>query len=116
MANRRKRAEFSKATKIQAKDRAAGNCEQCGAPLMTGKYHFDHVIPTAIKADNSLANCRVVCVACHSAKTKLDVKIIAKARRVEEKHSGIGKAKGWQSKFKKKVDGTVILRETGEPV
>ena len=116
--NRRKRAEFTKKVKTTAWDRADGHCEKCKAPLRPGHIHYDHVIPTAIRADNSLANCNVLCTACHGAKTNLDRRIIAKAHRLEEKHTGMKekKSKGWQSKYKRKMDGTVVLRETGEPV
>lgn len=116
MANRRPRKEFTKATKAQAYDRADGQCEKCKAPLRTGHIHYDHVIPTSLRADNSLDNCNVLCTNCHGAKTNLDRRIIAKAHRLEEKHTGMKKPKRPQSKYKRKVDGTVVDRATGKPV
>lgn len=116
MANRRKRSEFTKATKTQAWDRCGGKCQKCIAPLITGAIHYDHVIPTSIKPDNSLANCQVLCANCHSGKTRLDRKIIAKAHRLEERRIGIDKPKRPKSKYKRKVDGSVVYRDTGEPV
>lgn len=115
MTNRRPRAEFSKRVKTQAWDRCGGRCEKCTAPLMSGHIHYDHVIPTSLTADNSLANCQVLCDACHAGKTKFDRKVIAKAHRIEERRIGIHKSKRWRNRLKKKLDGTVIDRETGEP-
>jgi 5-methylcytosine-specific restriction protein A len=99
------RAEFSAKTKVLAFQRAAGFCEGivmhdqagmvlCGARLTVGKFAYDHVVADGLRKDNSLANCAVLCLPCHAAKTRGDVRAIARAKRIERKHLGISKAKG----------------------
>ena len=86
------RREFSPKVRAAAFARAAGLCQICTAKLYTGKYHFDHRIPDALGGEPSLANCVVVCVACHSAKTvQEDVPRISKAKRTHLKHIGADK-------------------------
>jgi 5-methylcytosine-specific restriction endonuclease McrA len=90
------RLEFSKSTMRDAMKRAEGLCEgilptgeRCGFPV-DHKKHFDHIVPAALGGDNSLQNCAVLCIPCHDAKTrKIDVPMIAKAKRVSDKHHGI---------------------------
>jgi hypothetical protein len=58
-------------------------------------HHFDHVIPDGIGGKNDLQNCAVLCVPCHGDKTaRLDIPIIAKAKRVSDKHEGHRRPKG----------------------
>lgn len=89
MGNRRKRDEFSKATKIKRWDHCGGRCEGCSSKLMPGRFHYDHDIEAALRGDNSFENCRVLCINCHDGKTKERRKDVDKARRVEEKHLGV---------------------------
>ena len=115
------RLEFTKQTMRDASERSEGLCEgilpsgeRCRAEV-AHKKHFDHIIPAALGGDNSLTNCAVLCLPCHGAKTqKIDVPMIAKAKRVADKHRGIRKRSRFpgsrDSKFKKKVSGEVVLR------
>ncbi len=83
------RREFSARVRVQAFERAGGVCEQCTARLYPGKFHFDHRIPDALLGEPILANCVVLCLACHGEKTtKEDVPRIAKAVRQRQKHLG----------------------------
>jgi 5-methylcytosine-specific restriction endonuclease McrA len=88
-----KRAEFSKATKLEAFQRANGFCEcGCGQKLMT-RAEYDHIVPAALGGTNSLDNCMVLDRRCHRLKTsKTDVPQIAKSQRIYEKHAGIRKS------------------------
>ena len=116
------RTEFSKRTKRDAYERAEGLCEgllpngdRCCANLKHKRYHFDHVIPDAIGGDTSLQNCAVLCVECHGDKTiKIDIPVIAKAKRNRDKFRGIKKRSTFacsrDSRFKKKINGEVVLR------
>jgi 5-methylcytosine-specific restriction endonuclease McrA len=111
------RREFSKQTKRDAFLRANGKCEgeNCGARLTLGKFHYDHVIPDGLGGEPSLDNCAVLCMACHSEKTrKRDVPAIAKAKRIEDRQRGIRKPSTFacsrDSKFKRKINGSVVLR------
>lgn len=110
------RAEFPKRVKVAAFERANGHCEECTAKLGPGNTEYDHLIPCALGGGNDLDNCVVLCQTCHLNKTtKSDVPRIAKAKRQRAGHIG-AKRPARQSKFKRKVDGTVVLRATGEPV
>ena len=115
------RLEFSKQTMRDAFERSEGLCEgilpsgeRCCAEV-AHKKHFDHIIPAALGGDNSLTNCAVLCLPCHGKKTqKIDVPMIAKAKRVADKHLGIRKRSRFpgsrDSRFKKKINGSVVLR------
>lgn len=92
-----RRQEFSKSTMREALTRSGGLCEgilssgkRCNANLWQKARHFDHVIPCGIGGTNELSNCQCLCVVCHTEKTaKIDVPIIAKAKRISDKHRGI---------------------------
>jgi len=110
------RREFSKQVKRDALRRAAGKCENetCGA-MFGVKFHFDHDIADGLGGEPTLENCKVLCHACHDEKTrKHDVPLIAKTKRIQDRHNGIRKPSRFpgsrDSKFKKRMDGTVVLR------
>jgi 5-methylcytosine-specific restriction protein A len=46
--------------------RAGHRCEQCGA---AGRLHCDHIIPLSRGGTDDLGNLRIMCPACHGAKT-----------------------------------------------
>lgn len=106
------RREFPKLVKREALSRANGFCEGpgCGAALHVGRYHFDHDIPDGLGGEPELWNCKVLCHACHSVKTRtIDVPTIAKAKRVNDKQNGIKKPRAitrWR-----RFDGSI--REAG---
>lgn len=111
------RREFSSKTKAEAFIRASGCCEECASSvkLRTGDIFYDHRIPDALGGAPTIDNCQVLCRRHHDAKTRSeDVPRIAKAKRVRNKHIGIrSKSKfacSRNSKFKKRLDGTVVLR------
>lgn len=87
------RKEFPKPVKREALRRAAGKCEgeNCGV-LYGVKFHFDHVIADGLGGEPTLENCAVLCHQCHNEKTrKHDVPLIAKVKRISDKHNGIRK-------------------------
>lgn len=112
------RSEFNTRTKLKAWEKSEGKCEKCGVKLEVGDAReFDHRIPCALGGDNSLENCVVLCKLCHKEKTSTeDIPRIAKANRVRAKHNGakkstFGRLPGSRgSKFKKRIDGTVVVR------
>lgn len=101
------RREFSGKVMAAAALRANGKCESCTRKLLTGDYHYDHVIPDAMGGEPTLDNCAVLCKSCHSIKTRTaDVPQIAKAKRRERKRFGIKgerKIRAWR-----KFDGTPV--------
>lgn len=122
------RNEFTKQTKRDALRRSGMLCEavgtwyglragqRCNAPLGAG-VQFDHIDLDANSKDASLSNCAAVCIKCHKHKTaKHDVPLAAKTLRQQDKALGITKSKSSlsNSRFKKRMDGTVVDRRTGE--
>lgn len=116
------RHEFSKPTKREALRRSCGRCEasgpmygfrsgcRCDAQLGYG-VEFDHVILDANSKDNSLENCAAVCIRCHRWKTaRHDVPLAAKTVRQQDKALGIKKPPAFRSKWRKKMNGEVVLR------
>lgn len=93
------RREFSTQTKRDAYERSEGLCEgilssgeRCNVNLKHKPHHYDHIVPDGIGGKNDLQNCQVLCKPCHKAKTdKIDIPIIAKSKRVRDRHSGIKK-------------------------
>lgn len=107
------RQEFTKATKRDAFERAAGHCEVCGAKLFPGQFEYDHAIECALGGDNDLTNCIVKCKTCHRAKTSERAPVLAKAKRQADKHTNVKKRTGRPlagtraSGIRKRMDGTV---------
>jgi 5-methylcytosine-specific restriction endonuclease McrA len=113
------RAEFSKQTKRDAMHRSGKRCEatlngeRCNAPLDRG-VEFDHVDADYFSKDNSLENCAAICVTCHKAKTRSDVKLIAKSKRIQDRELGIkpkpsrpmpgSRASGWKKPFNRPAE------------
>jgi 5-methylcytosine-specific restriction enzyme A len=106
------RAEFTKATKLDAWTRANGHCEQCTAKLFPGNIEYHHDKECAYGGTNSVDNCILLCRACHGSITRRRMTDIAKSNRVRAAHLGIkrgsgrplpgSKASGW----KRKMSGT----------
>jgi hypothetical protein len=99
----KRQANFDKPTKRAALKRSEGLCEaegplydkpaRCNIPLAYG-VEFDHYILEANSHDNSLENCRAVCIACHAWKTNNhDKQLAAKTLRQQDKNNGIVKPK-----------------------
>lgn len=111
----RDRHEFPAKVMVEAFRRAGGRCEKCTAKLYVGKINYDHRIPDAMGGKPTLDNCDVLCVACHSIKTRtVDVPGIAKVKRVRGRHIGIKKPSTFAcartGKFKQKIGGRTELR------
>lgn len=89
------RREFSKAVRAAAMkrctdDKGIPRCEECHLALKAGGFAFDHDRADGLLGEPTLANCRVLCTACHSTKTREhDVPAIARAKRLEASHLAI---------------------------
>lgn len=123
------RTEFSRSTRQEALKRSGLRCEasgtryglepeqRCNCHLSLG-VQFDHDVPDQLGGDNSLENCRAICVQCHRIKTRGDIQQIRKSDRQRDKHNGtfVKKASLSNQRFKKMMNGTVVDRRTGEVV
>ncbi len=89
--------------------------KRCNFPIDLGLFHYDHIVPDWTGGDNTLANCAVLCRLCHAKKTAEDVGAIAKVKRIRDRRSKSLTSKrpmpfGRESKFKKRMDGTIVRR------
>lgn len=104
------RTEFSAKVRKGAWERCQGRCEGCTAKLFPGHFQYDHTRADGLGGEPTLENCKVLCTACHYKKTHTeDRPIMQKADNIRAKHLGL-KPKKPQSKFKRKMDGSVVLR------
>lgn len=76
------------------------------------EWQADHCTPHAW-AGEAL---QPLCITCHKAKTKKDVKAIAKVKRVHDQHHGIKRSKvplpgGKMSPWKRKLNGEWVRRD-----
>lgn len=110
------RREFPAKVKVAAFQRAKGHCEKCSVYIVAGAQ-YDHDIPDALGGEPVLENCVVLCGPCHREKTStLDVPMIAKAKRIEAKRMNAKKSRSplpgsKASKWKRRMDGSVVRRE-----
>jgi 5-methylcytosine-specific restriction enzyme A len=108
------RAEFTKSTKRDAFLRANGDCELCGMKLKVGEAEYHHRIEAYLGGEATLENCVVLCRSCHALATKARHPEIDKTRRLADKRMGIRRKPtmpgGRQSRWKRKLNGEVVLR------
>ena len=101
--------------------RTVMDCHVCGKVIQpaTEPWECDHVTPRGLRIDDGLGNLAPICAGkggCHSEKSKKDVSDIAKAKRVSDRHFGVKQSGssfpcGKRSRWKKKLDGTVVERD-----
>lgn len=93
---------------------ADGRCHICERRIRPGeKWDLDHRIPLALGGADDTSNLAPAHEACHrgvGSKTSADLTCIAKVKRIHAKHIGAKRPTGWQSKWKRKMNGTVVLR------
>lgn len=97
-------------------DKWKEHCAACGRKLYPQGWDCDHIVPLIAGGEHKETNLQPLCkVPCHSDKTLGDVAVKSKVARVRKRHLGIRKKSRFpgsrDSKFKKRVDGTVVLRD-----
>lgn len=128
MTNRRwepieERNRLTKSQIWEMYQRQDGMCVLCPNRLET-KGHMpvqfidEHLKPLWMGGTNELINRALVCKPCATEKTRKEATVRAKVKRVREKHTGTGKQKpsGFSQRYKRKMDGTVVDRLTGEVI
>jgi 5-methylcytosine-specific restriction protein A len=103
--------------RLQMFMRHKGVCCLCGLKIDGVRDMWDeHINPLWLAGDNSAENRAPAHVKCARAKTAKEATERAKGRDVAERHFGAKRAKtkpmpgGRRSKWKKKLDGTVVPR------
>lgn len=110
------RREFTAKTKGEAFLRAGGLCEGCGLKLRHGEAEYHHMHEAELGGCNGLANCRVLCRACHRAATNRFLREKAKGLKAFRARANAKARKGppmpgsRASGFRKRMDGTVERR------
>lgn len=98
-------------------ERCGGVCHISGRKIRAGeKWELEHIEPLALGGEHRELNMAPALVAPHKEKTRQERRLKAKEDRKRKKHLGIHKSRftlpgGRDSKFKRKVDGTVVLRD-----
>jgi 5-methylcytosine-specific restriction protein A len=92
-----------------------GICPKCTRKLVRGKWQCDHIVALINGGENRELNLQPLCTSpCHSGKTRADVAEKSRVYRKRAAHLGIRKPSRFpgsrDSKFKKCVDGRVVLR------
>jgi 5-methylcytosine-specific restriction endonuclease McrA len=121
---------FSKPILRAGIERSGGRCEavgiayglpsgqRCNAPLDQG-WEADHIIAWSNGGESTLENLAAVCKTCHAWKTgKMDTPRAAKTKRQRDDHLGVRQRSTFpgsrNSRFRKRMDGRVEERKTGE--
>lgn len=112
-----------KRVKITAKRRAdiflmrGGSCHLCNMKVVPGEdWDVSHDIPLEAGGKDDESNWFVAHRKCHRVHTStVDMPLIAKVKRVHQRHVGAKQSKtplpgGRHSKWKKRMDGTVVRR------
>lgn len=103
-----------------------GSCVECGGPIDATKDRWivEHLIPIADHQSdedaNAWDNLGVTHDKCAREKTSREAKSRTKLRKAALSHYGAKQKDGFNTnrsgKFKRKMDGTVVCRETGKVI
>jgi 5-methylcytosine-specific restriction enzyme A len=105
--------------KDRIRERQGNICAVTGVPLRPGvKVQYDHIVPLWLGGSNCERNLQAITEEAHKQKTKAEATVRAKCNRTRKKHLGIKKSKSplTSPRWKKRMDGVVVDRETGEPI
>ncbi len=93
-----------------------GCCAECGDWIMLAETQWDHILPLCFGGVNE-NNWQGLCRKCHTAKTKKEAGMRAKADRQRESHEGTKKRRGrkmpsrpFDTRLRRKFNGTVEVR------
>ncbi|AVX04288.1 hypothetical protein MXMO3_01763 [Maritalea myrionectae] len=101
--------------RLRVFERHNGICYLSGIKILPGMdWDIEHVVPLCMGGEHRESNMRPALRKYHKPKTAKDRKAKAKSDRIRKKHLGIRKPSRMpgsrNSKFKRKLDGTVVER------
>lgn len=115
-----KRKNMTPRLRLKVWEAHKGMCAICGGKIdgVRERWVLEHLVPLSLGGADDESNMAPVHEGCALAKTfgkSGDIAKAAKAKRVKSKHLGIKKSKnplpgGKGSRFKKKIDGSVVPR------
>lgn len=87
-------------------------CHLCDGHIDPGReaWEASHVLAVTFDGTNDASNVFPAHVKCHRAKTNTEITANAKCKRQRDKHLGFKRKGGW-SKYRRKMDGTIVLKE-----
>jgi 5-methylcytosine-specific restriction protein A len=93
--------------KIRIFEKYEGKCACCDIQIV-GKIRpaYDHRVALANGGANAESNVQLLCVPCHSKKTRTDVAVKSKIARVKAKHIGLKKPRTIRSW--RKFNGEIV--------
>ena len=105
--------------RLRVFERHGGTCYLSKRKIRPGDdWDCDHIVALINGGENRESNLAPALRSAHREKTAQDVKIKAKAARLRKKHIGADKGRkravipgSKASKWKQKIDGTVVLRD-----
>ena len=101
--------------RLRVFEKFGGVCQLSGRKIRPGdKWELDHTKALINGGENRESNLQPVLKEAHKVKTAQDVAQKSKDRRVMSKHIGsyVPKSPMKKSKWKRKIDGTAVLRES----
>ena len=110
-------SDIPKRVQLRVFERCGGVCHISGRKIRAGdKWETDHVIALVNGGENRESNLAPALKDEHRKKTSADVAQKSKDRRVRAKHFGLHKPRSIvpgskESKWKKKLNGEVVLRD-----
>jgi 5-methylcytosine-specific restriction protein A len=104
------RRSLSPTRRVKIFEDAGGRCHICEGKIFGKEWDVEHVIPLALGGADDASNMRPAHKSCHGEKTKADAASWSKAKRIRAKHIGAKRPSGFQSKYRKKMNGEVVLR------
>ena len=110
-----KRRKMTKAKRVAVFLSANGICHICKTQIRDGeKWEVSHPDPLNLGGADDETNMRPAHKRCHVTQTKTDKADIAKRNKsIDRNHA---KPERRQSRFKRRMDGSVVVRSTGQPV
>lgn len=113
------RKPLTRNQRVKQHDEKGGTCCVCLLPIAPGERFIDeHIIPLELGGSNEKHNRGIAHIQCAKIKTRRDVALIAKAKRVRAKHLGIkpNKRSSFQTNrdgpYRKKINGQIIRRDS----
>lgn len=117
-----RRSRLSTTARLELLQREKHTCHLCRGLISIGQaWDVSHEIPLELHGADDDANRRAAHRKCHRVHTAaVDLPAIARAKRIEASHHGARVARrpmrgGRIDPLKRKMDGTVVVRDTGKP-
>lgn len=112
------RRSFTNAQRLAVLGAYNTRCAECGVSLRNVKWEIDHTLCLELGGKHEPANWRPLCaIPCHRSKTKRDIAMVAKARRLRKREAGEQRktqpirSRGFDRSRTRGFDG--IVRERG---